>query len=109
MCLCNSFGFAPERNSEHATFGLMSGWLNDRSIKSTKSCRTKLRNRRTQQPMTIMTLHDLLVRAKADPATQAAVKDLRRTMTGYAKRYGTQNPLISHLGFVTKVLDAAGL
>lgn len=106
-CLCN--GFTPERNSDHATSGLVLDWLNDHGIKSTKGRRARLRNRRTQQLVTTVALHDLLVGAKADPATRAAIRDLRKTMVGCAKRYGTQNPLVSHLGFVAKVLDAAGL
>ncbi len=70
--------------------------------------RAKLRNRCTRQPVTTVALHDLLAGAKADPATRPAAKGLREAMSGCAERYGSQNPLVSHLGFVAKVLGAAG-
>lgn len=89
-CLCN--GFTPERNSSHATSGVVLDWLTDHGIKNTKGRRAKLRNRRTQQLVTTVALHDLLVGTKADPATLAAIKGLRETMAGCAERYGSQNP-----------------
>lgn len=103
-CLCN--GFVPERETRHATSGIVLEWLNDHGIRNSKGRRARLRNRRTQQLVTTVALHDLLVGEYAAPATLGAIEELRRLMGDATIRYGTQNPLVSHLEFLVRVLDA---
>lgn len=104
-CLCN--GFLPDRETRHATSGVVFEWLNAHGIRNSKGRRAKLRNRRTQQLVTTVALHDTLADDNAAPAALDAVAGLRPLMEEAMSRYGTQNPLVSHLVFLARVLDAA--
>ena len=57
-CLCN--GFVPERETKHASSGIVLEWLNAHGIRSNKGRRARLRNRRLQQLVTTVALHDML-------------------------------------------------
>ena len=59
-----------------------------------------MRNRRTQQLVTTVALHDMLAGEHASPAALDAVAGLRPLMDDAIARYGTQNPLVSHLAFL---------
>lgn len=104
-CLCN--GFVSDRETKHATTGVTLEWLNAHGIRNNKGRRARLRNRRTQQLVTTVALHDMLAGDHAAPATLNAVAGLRPLMDDAVTRYGTQNPLVSHLTFLVRVLDAA--
>lgn len=104
-CLCN--GFVPERETRHATSGVVLDWLNVHGVRNSKGRRARLRNRRTQQLVTTVALHDILAGGHAAPATLDALLDLRPLMDDAIARYRTQNPLVSHLAFLARVLDAA--
>mgnify|MGYP000074287810 FL=1 len=104
-CLCN--GFVPERETRHATSGVALEWLNAHGIRNSKGRRARLRNRRTQQLVTTAALHDMLAGEYASPAALDAVAGLRPLMDDAIARYGTQNPLVSHLAFLARVLDVA--
>ena len=104
-CLCN--GFVPERETRHATSGVVLEWLNAHGIRNSKGRRARLRNRRTQQLVTTVALHDMLTGEHASPAALDAVAGLRPLMDDAIARYGTQNPLVSHLAFLARVLDVA--
>lgn len=104
-CLCN--GFVPERETKHATSGVVLDRLNVHGVRNSKGRRARLRNRRTQQLVTTVALHDILAGGHAAPATLDALVDLRPLMDDAIARYGTQNPLVSHLAFLARVLDAA--
>ena len=78
-----------------------------RDIRNSKGRRARLRNRRTQQLVTTVALHDMLAGEHAAPAALDAVAGLRPLMDDAIVRYGTQNPLVSHLAFLARVLDVA--
>ena len=91
----------------HATSGVVFEWLNAHGIRNSKGRRAKLRNRRMQQLVTTVALHDTLADDNAAPAALDAVAGLRPLMDEAMSRYGTQNPLVSHLVFLARVLDVA--
>lgn len=104
-CLCN--GFVSERERRHASSGIVLEWLNAHGIRDNKGRRTRLRNRRLRQLVTTVALHDMLAGDHAAPASLDAVAGLRPLMDDAIARYGTQNPLVSHLAFLARVLGVA--
>lgn len=82
-------------------------WLNAHGIRNSKGRRARLRNRRTQRLVTTVALHDMLAGDHVAPAAIDAVAGLRPLMDDAIERYGTQNPLVSHLAFLARVLGVA--
>lgn len=97
-CLCN--GFVPERETKRASSGIVLEWLNAHGIRSNKGRRARLRNRRLQQLVTTVALHDMLTGDHAASAALDAVAGLRPLMDDAIACYGTQNPLVSPLARV---------
>lgn len=104
-CLCN--GFVPERETKHASSGIVLEWLNAHGIRSNKGRRARLRNRRLQQLVATVALHDMLTGDHAASAALDAVAGLRPLMDDAIARYGTQNPLVSYLAFPARSLGVA--
>lgn len=69
--------------------------------------RARLRHRCAQQLVTTVALRDILAGNYVAPAALDAVAGLRPLMDDAIARYGTQNPLVSHLAFLARVLDVA--
>ena len=106
-CLCN--GFVPEHETKYTTSEIVLEWLNACGVPRNKTRRAKLHNRRMQQLVTTVALHDMLVGDYTAPEVPDAVAGLRPLMDNVIARYGTQSPLVSHLAFLARILDAASI
>lgn len=103
-CLLN--GLVPGNETSHVTSSVAINWLNSHDIGNTKGRRAKLRNRRIQQMVTTIALYDTIVEEK-EGSTVGTIRALQVSLAETVERYGSQNPFVSYLVFLMRVLDAA--
>lgn len=101
-CIAN--GFTDAHRSAYDTPFSVQRWLTEKGIKSTKTRRSKLRNRRMQQLVTTLAAFDTIGGYKS-PESLAALSQLSDALKARAKRYGAQNGFVSYLSFLAKVID----
>lgn len=101
-CIVN--GFTDAHRSAYDTPFSVQRWLTDKGIKSTKTRRSKLKNRRMQQLVTTLAAFDTIGGCKS-PASLTALSELSVALKECAARYGEQNGFVSYLSFLARVID----
>lgn len=104
-CLIN--GLAEGKSSEYETPHLVIEWLAEHGFKSSKSRRTKMGNRRTQQLVTCLAALDD-ARSDVSPSVMEALVQLQGVLEDRAGRYGQENSFVSYLSFLAKAIDSMG-
>lgn len=101
-CIIN--GLTDEHRSIYETPYSVQKWLTDKGIKSTKSRRAKLKNRRVQQLVTTLAAFDS-VDGLTSPESKARLALLSGSLKERSRSYGAQNGFVSYLSFLAKVID----
>lgn len=101
-CIVN--GFTDSHRSIYETPYSVQRWLTNKGMKSTKSRRAKLKNRRVQQLVTTLAVFDSTDGATS-PESKANLALLSSSLKKRASLYGAQNGFVSYLSFLSRVID----
>ncbi|MCD8316247.1 MAG: Abi family protein [Eggerthellaceae bacterium] len=102
-CILNGFR-ADDRSAFPTSFSVQQ-WLTSKGIKSTKSRRSKLKNRRIQQLLTALAVFDTSVYETSTESREKLLQ-LSEELKDRIQRYSEHNGFVSYISFLEKVIDA---
>lgn len=102
---CIVDGFRPGVVSSVRTSLLVLSALTSSGISNSKSRRAKLSNPRMQQLVTTLYVLHMFARGTAPREVGDALRSLSAELRATAEGYGPQNPFVSYLSFLARVID----